>query len=368
MRSRSARGTASTASAMRCSSRETRARQARGTRVAQRAKAGPPRRGVVAGAVKTLGPRSGLRLEDSCVAPCDAPVHTRLHFRERRRVLSRAAGSRRTRAHQQIVTGGNDDPPWAASFWIGCSQTGRFHGAAGAREVKEEAHGAIVPGHIDRTGATLTRMELKDLRRDALKLADWITDRSIAGVSPLSSAADLAERYRIDAGFADDDKRVDALIRWETTKNFTAGFITGLGGVLTLPITVPGSVAASWLIQARMAAAIASIYGHDPRSDRVRTVVLLALVGDASASKLLKGAGIALGRQAALRAIERVGGRTLTELNREVGTQLIAKGTVKGARGVGKLVPIAGGVVSGAFDAVSCQVVGRCAKRMFRPG
>ena len=263
---------------------------------------------------------------------------------------------------------GTDDPPWAAFLWIGCSQTGRFHGAAGAREVKEEAHGAIVPGRIDRTGATLTRMELKDLRRDALKLADWITDRSIAGVSPLSSAADLAERYRIDAGFADDDKRVDALIRWETTKNFTAGFITGLGGVLTLPITVPGSVAASWLIQARMAAAIASIYGHDPRSDRVRTVVLLALVGDASASKLLKGAGIALGRQAALRAIERVGGRTLTELNREVGTQLIAKGTVKGARGVGKLVPIAGGVVSGAFDAVSCQVVGRCAKRMFRPG
>jgi hypothetical protein len=132
---------------------------------------------------------------------------------------------------------------------------------------------------------------------------------------------------------------------------------------------VPGSVAASWLIQARMAAAIAAIYGHDPRSDRVRTVVLLALVGDASASKLLKGAGIALGRQAALRAIERVGGRTLTEINREVGTQLIAKAGAKGAgaKGASKLVPIAGGVVSGAFDAVSCQVVGRCAKRLFRP-
>jgi len=130
---------------------------------------------------------------------------------------------------------------------------------------------------------------------------------------------------------------------------------------------VPGSVAASWLIQARMAAAIAAIYGHDPRSDKVRTVVLLALVGDASASRLLKGAGIALGRRAAMSAIERVGGRTLTEINREVGTQLITKTGVKGARGVSKLVPIAGGVVSGAFDAASCQVVGRCAKRLFKP-
>ena len=69
-------------------------------------------------------------------------------------------------------------------------------------------------------------MDMKDLRKDALKLADWITDRSIAGVSPLSSASDLATRYLIDQGYASNDKRVDALIRWETSKNFTAGFVT----------------------------------------------------------------------------------------------------------------------------------------------
>jgi uncharacterized protein (DUF697 family) len=51
-----------------------------------------------------------------------------------------------------------------------------------------------------------------------------------------------------------------------------------------------------------------------------------------------------------------------------VGEQLITKVGVKGARGVSKLVPIAGGVISGAFDAASCQVVGRCAKRLFREG
>ena len=205
------------------------------------------------------------------------------------------------------------------------------------------------------------------MRSDALKLAEWVTDRSITGVSPLSGAADLADRYLIDASYANNDRRVDALIRWETTKNFTAGFVTGLGGVLTLPITIPGSVAASWLIQARMCAAIARIYGHDTRSDRVRTVVLLALVGDASASRLLKGAGIALGRRAATAALERAGTRTLTEINREVGAKLIAKTGAEGATRVSKLVPIAGGIVGGVFDAASCQVVGRSAKRLFRP-
>lgn len=210
-------------------------------------------------------------------------------------------------------------------------------------------------------------MDATTVARDARKLAEWLAERSIAGVSPLESADRLADRYRIDASFRTDDARVDALIRWETAKNFTAGFITGLGGVLTLPITVPGSVAASWLIQARMAAAIASLYGHDPRSDRVRTVVLLALVGDATASKLLKGAGVALGRQAAMKAIERVGGRTLTGINRDVGVHLLTKSGATGVRGASRLVPIAGGVVSGAFDAVSCQLVGRSAKKLFRP-
>jgi hypothetical protein len=210
-------------------------------------------------------------------------------------------------------------------------------------------------------------MDAKKVGRDAMRLAEWLAEKSMSGVSPLSSAVDLAERYRLDLGYRSDDARVDALIRWETTKNFTAGFVTGLGGVLTLPIAIPGSVAASWLIQARMAGAVACIYGHDPRSDRVRAMVLLALVGDATASKLLKGAGISLGRHLAMRALEGVSKKGVAEIQKEVGTKLLVKGAAHGTTRVSRLVPIAGGIVSGAFDAASCQVVGRTAKRVFRP-
>jgi ABC-type uncharacterized transport system permease subunit len=73
---------------------------------------------------------------------------------------------------------------------------------------------------------------------------------------------------------------VDALIRWEAAKNFTSGFLTGLGGVVTLPVTIPSALGASWITQARMCGAIAAVYGHALKEDRVRTLVLLAMIGD----------------------------------------------------------------------------------------
>ena len=99
----------------------------------------------------------------------------------------------------------------------------------------------------------------KNENNKALTLVKWISDKAIDGVPPLSSAHDLADEYLIDRGYRNHHSRVDALINWETTKNFTSGFVTGLGGLLVLPFSLPAAFAASWIIQARMAAAIARI-------------------------------------------------------------------------------------------------------------
>jgi hypothetical protein len=93
----------------------------------------------------------------------------------------------------------------------------------------------------------------------ALTLVKWLSDHAIDGVRPLSSAQDLATEYLRDQSYPSHRERVDALINWETSKNFTSGFVTGLGGLLTLPFALPAGFAASWVIQARMAAAIARI-------------------------------------------------------------------------------------------------------------
>lgn len=200
----------------------------------------------------------------------------------------------------------------------------------------------------------------------ALKLVKWIADKGINGVPPLSSAKNLALEYKIDAGYENDDERVDSLINWETSKNFTSGFLTGLGGVITLPIAVPSALGASWIIQARMAGAIAEIYGHSIDEDRVRTLVLLSLLGD-SGKEVLKQAGIKVGKKLTEKTINGISGKTLIEINKQVGFRLITKAGEKGVVNLTKFVPVVGGLVGGSIDALSCRAVGRISKNIFTP-
>jgi len=201
----------------------------------------------------------------------------------------------------------------------------------------------------------------------ALQLVNWITEKAINGVPPLSSAENLATEYLIDASYASNAARVDSLINWETAKNFTSGFITGLGGLLTLPVAVPAALGASWVIQARMAGAIAQICGRDLTEDRVRTLVLLSLAGD-SGKEVLKRAGITVTSKLTQKAIQRIPGRILIEINKRVGFRLLTKAGEKGIVNLMKVVPVVGGVVGGVFDAVTCRTVGYAAKRLFLTG
>jgi hypothetical protein len=202
----------------------------------------------------------------------------------------------------------------------------------------------------------------------ASRLVSYLLEQGLGGVGPLSSAERLAEEYLGQPEFANHDERVDSLVNWETTKNFTTGFVTGLGGAITLPVAIPSALGASWLIQARMAGAIARIYGHDLASDRVRTMILLSLAGDV-AKDAMKGIGIPLSGGLTQTAINRVPGRLLVEINKRIGARLVAKAGERSLVNLSKAVPIVGGVVGGAFDALVCRMVGRTARELFRrPG
>lgn len=198
----------------------------------------------------------------------------------------------------------------------------------------------------------------------ALRLVNWLTERAIDGVPPLHSAECLAGEYLNDGSYPDDGARIDSLINWETTKNFTSGFVTGLGGLLVLPIAIPGAFAASWIIQARMAGAIAKIGGHDIREDRIKTFIVACLVGDAL-KDMAKAAGIQVGTKLAKTVINQVPGRLLIAINKQVGQRLLTKAGQTGAVNLIKLVPFVGGFVGGAFDAYACRVVGMVAKDLF---
>jgi hypothetical protein len=207
-------------------------------------------------------------------------------------------------------------------------------------------------------------MEKKPTESQAVKLVKWIVDKAIDGLPPLSSADDLAQEYLIDNSYPDNEARTDSLINWETAKNFTSGFITGLGGIITLPVAVPSALGASWVIQARMSGAIAVIYGHKLQEDRVRTLVLLSLLGD-SGKEVLKQAGIKFGQKVTQNVINRIPGKVLIEINKKVGFRLLTKAGEKGILNLTKMIPIVGGIIGGTFDAVTCRTVGYAAQRIF---
>lgn len=198
------------------------------------------------------------------------------------------------------------------------------------------------------------------------QFVQWITDKAISGVPPLSSAQDLATEYLIDKSYPHNDDRVWSLINWETTKNFTSGFVTGLGGLLTLPVAIPSAFGASWLIQARMSGAIAVIHGHSLKSDRVRTLILVSLLGDAG-KEVLKQAGIKIAQKLSENLIEQIPGKLLIEINKRVGFRLITKAGQTGVVNLMKGVLVVGGVVGGVVDAAACRIVGDTAHSIFRP-
>lgn len=200
----------------------------------------------------------------------------------------------------------------------------------------------------------------------AAKFAAWLTNAAVNGVGPLASSAQLAEEYRLDRDYADDGERVDSLIKWETAKNFSTGFVTGLGGFITLPVSIPAGLGAAWALQARMVGAIAEIYGHSVTEARTQTAILLCLVGG-EVQSVLKGVGVKAGTRLTQNLVAKIPGRVLTEINKKIGFRLLTKAGEKGLINLSKLVPFVGGPISGTIDAVMCRAVGKAAKQAFRP-
>ena len=199
---------------------------------------------------------------------------------------------------------------------------------------------------------------------NGIEFAKWIISNATGGFGPLSSAENLAQEYMLDKSYPDNDARVDSLIKWETGKNFSSGFLTGVGGVISLPAQLTASFAsfaAGYCLQARMVTAIAIIYGHNPNDDRIKTVVLLCLCGQ-SATDILKIAGVKYTEELCRQLIEKLSEETCKKIAELVGEKLISKGTKEA---LAALIPLVGGVVRGTFDAVSCQACGRTAKAFF---
>jgi EcsC protein family len=195
------------------------------------------------------------------------------------------------------------------------------------------------------------------------KTLNWIMEAGINGLGALPSAEAVAEDHLSKS--ANAEAAINSVIRWRTGYATGTGFLTGLGGIATAPITIPASLAASYTLGANLVASIACLRGYDIHADQVRTAILLCLVGEVGESAL-KFTGIAVGQKFSKHFImHKISGPALKAINHRVGFALFSKAGQKGAINLSRFVPIAGGIIGGAFDGVFVHSCGKFAKAMF---
>lgn len=191
---------------------------------------------------------------------------------------------------------------------------------------------------------------------------DWAYEKALNGLPGDLSSESLAKSYM--KKFSSTDEAIHSLIKWQTAKSSTSGFVTGLGGIVTLPVAVPVNIASVLYVQMRMIAAIAYMRGYDLKDDQVQTFVFICLTEQA-ASDILKQSGITVGTKLTVQLIKKVPGATLTKINQKVAFRLVTKFGEKGVINLGKLVPVVGGVIGASVDGVGTKIIGNQAQKLF---
>lgn len=184
-----------------------------------------------------------------------------------------------------------------------------------------------------------------------------ILDRAIDGAGPLRSAAASADTKLVDAG-GDVEKALAALVRMHASLAGVQGFVTNLGGVSTIAVTVPANVAGVTIVQCHLVAGIAHLRGYDLEDPRVRNAILACMLGEAEVASLVASHRLPSSPMAL--ATSPVHDPTLDDLlSREVTAELV--GRTAGRRAVtlvGRRIPFFGGAVGASSDAYTTWQIG----------
>ncbi|MBK5241686.1 EcsC family protein [Clostridium sp.] len=196
-----------------------------------------------------------------------------------------------------------------------------------------------------------------------MQALDWTYEKSLSGLPGTLSAEELAISY-LNKNGCNTVKSCDSLISWQVGKCTTSGFITGLGGVITLPVAMPASIYSVIYVQIRMIAAVAFIGGYDIKDDSVKSLVYMCLAGN-TAIEIAKDVGMKVGTKLTQSAIQRISLETIKRINKAVGFRLLTKFGQEGILNLGKAVPLIGGIIGGGVNLASTKTIGKISKKVF---
>ncbi|HET8560306.1 MAG TPA: EcsC family protein [Marmoricola sp.] len=191
-------------------------------------------------------------------------------------------------------------------------------------------------------------------------------ERAIKGVGPLPGAASAADKQLAEQ-HGDVERGIHEVIENHIRYAAGEGFLTNLGGLVTMAVTVPANIAGLALIQCRMVAGIAHLRGYDLDDPRTRDAILAALLGEDRVNQLIRKKRIP-GTPMAIATAPVHDPHLDTLMASEVAAELVTRVAGKRlAATVGRRVPVVGGVIGAGADGFSTWQVGRYAGRELLP-
>ncbi|MCS6711176.1 EcsC family protein [Brachybacterium sp. EF45031] len=202
-----------------------------------------------------------------------------------------------------------------------------------------------------------------------------LRDKGIDGTAGYASADAVARKALRKAGVGksaltgsapgraataqQQDKAIRHLVRAHRRTVTLGGFVTGLGGIVTLPVMLPANLVEYTVQASRLAAAIAIVRGHDADSPQMRDAVLATLLGD-EAFDVMRAAGVSgLKGLAGRAALRRLPGMNLSPASGAIATRLLKRFSLHSVRVFGKAIPLLGAVLGAWSDRRQLkQVVG----------
>lgn len=227
----------------------------------------------------------------------------------------------------------------------------------------------------DDSARTTARDAMKEARRGgdasqggALEQAvTMIRDIGLDGKLAYASAADIARHAQRGRGRRRPKVAVRRLVRRHRWGVTAGGFVTGLGGFVTLPILLPTNVLEFYVQATRMVGAIAAVRGYDLEDEEVRARVLAALLGEESGD-VLKNVGLGPIAGVAARGVAKnLPTSPQSQLAGAIGGRLLRRFGLRSARLFGKAIPGLGAVLGALADRSQLNKIAAAAQKGFPP-
>jgi len=188
-----------------------------------------------------------------------------------------------------------------------------------------------------------------------------VLEVAIDGYGRVPGARTVAAKHLQKHGGSVDDA-IDSVIAQHVRLASAQGFLTNLGGVAALPVAIPANLAGISVVQVRMVAALAHLNGYDVGDLRVRTALVMCLLGGEEVTKRIGDGSLPTSPMAIATApvfdaiLDRqVADAVLADLMSRIGGKNLALV-------VTRRVPLLGGGVGAVVDGLATRQIGAYAR------